>query len=213
MYDLMVFLVGAVVVSLSGVMAPGPVTAATLAAGTRRRHAGGLIAVGHGVVELPLMVLIVLGMGRLFESRAATIGIGLVGGGFLLLLGVQMLRALGARVDPAGKYGTMNPVWIGVILTGGNPYFLLWWATVGLALSSKALAFGRLAFALFALVHWLCDLVWLEALSWASFEGSRLLGERSQRVVLAICGVALLVVGALFVGDAGSTLLRARPGQ
>ena len=84
---------------------------------------------------------------------------------------------------------------------------------VGLALSSKALTFGRLAFALFALVHWLCDLVWLEALSWASFKGSRLLGPRSQRVVLAVCAVALIVIGLLFLYDAGTRLLDARPGR
>ena len=33
------FLVKAVAISLSGVMAPGPMTVATMVAGTRRRHA------------------------------------------------------------------------------------------------------------------------------------------------------------------------------
>jgi hypothetical protein len=59
-----------------------------------------------------------------------------------------------------------------------------------------------LAFGLFALTHWLCDLVWLEALSLASFKGSRLLGGRNQRVVLAVCALALLVFGAMFIHDA-----------
>ena len=76
---------------------------------------------------------------------------------------------------------------IGIILTGANPYFLVWWATVGLALTTQAVELGLLAFALFSVVHWLCDLVWLEALSLASHKGTELLGGRVQRIVL--CGL------------------------
>ena len=55
------FLLTATAISLSGVLAPGPMTAATLAAGTRSRHAGAIIALGHGVVEFPLMLVIIAG--------------------------------------------------------------------------------------------------------------------------------------------------------
>ena len=110
------FLFKAVVISLSGVMAPGPVTAATVAAGTRRRHAGGLIALGHGVVELPLIVLIVGGIGRLLESAAVRIGIGLAGGGFLLLMGAQMLIGLRKAADLSARPSERHPLWTGVIL-------------------------------------------------------------------------------------------------
>jgi len=206
------FLLQAVVISLSGVMAPGPVTAVTLAAGTRSKHAGALIAVGHGIVEFPLMLLVVAGIGALFELKGVTIGIGLVGGAFLLFMGAQILAGLSQRTDPTDKYAGKSPVWIGVILTGGNPYFLLWWATVGLALTSRALQFGAMAFALFAVIHWLCDLIWLEALSWASFKGAKILGPKSQRIVLAVCSLALILIGLTFLYDAGSALLELKAG-
>ena len=206
------FLFQAVVVSLSGVMAPGPVTAVTLAAGTRSRHAGALIAVGHGIVEFPLMLLIMAGMGTLFRSKSVIIGIGFVGGGFLLLMGAQILAGLSRRTDPTDKYAGKSPVWIGIILTGGNPYFLLWWATVGLALTTRALQFGPRTFALFAVIHWLCDLIWLEALSWASFKGARILGPKSQRIVLAVCSLALILIGLTFLYDAGSRVLELKAG-
>ena len=45
--ELLFFLVGVVGISLSGVMAPGPVTATTIVMGSRNRWAGELIAVGH----------------------------------------------------------------------------------------------------------------------------------------------------------------------
>ena len=202
-----IFLFEAAAISLSGVLAPGPVTAATLAAGTRQRHAGALVAIGHGLVEFPLMALIMVGMGVVFELRGVRIGIGLAGGAFLVFMGVQMLRSLTRPAEAAEAPKKANPVWTGVVLTGGNPYFLLWWATVGLALATRALHLGATAFALFAIVHWLCDLIWLEALSLASHRGSQLLGGRIQRIVLIVCGVALVAFGLLFAWDAAKNLL------
>jgi len=57
-YEMFAFLLSTVAISLSGVMAPGPITAATLAAGARGRHAGAMICLGHVVVELPLILLL-----------------------------------------------------------------------------------------------------------------------------------------------------------
>jgi len=207
LYSLIVFLLTAVLISLSGVMSPGPITAATLTAGTRSRHAGSLIAIGHGIVELPLMILIMAGMSTLFKSEAVKIAIGFVGGLFLLHMGVQMFRDINKSSDPAGKYTEMKPLWIGIILSAGNPYFLIWWATIGLALATQAIELGVLAFGLFALIHWLCDLVWLEALSLAGYKGSKLLSLRSQRIVLGICSLVLVVFGMWFICDAGKGLL------
>ncbi len=199
---LWLFLLQAAGISLSGVMAPGPVTAATLAAGAKSRHAGAMIALGHGLVEFPLMLLVVAGAGALLARPAVAVGVGLVGGAFLVHLGIRILRDLG-RPDAAACAGRAGrPLWTGVVLTAGNPYFLLWWVTVGLALTERALEIGRAAFMLFAVTHWLCDLVWLEALSWASFKGTRLMDDRLQRRVLALCGAALVVLGAVFIRDA-----------
>lgn len=207
MEALIVFLLQAVIISLSGVMAPGPMTTAALAAGAKSRHAGARMALGHGIVEFPLMLLIMAGMGTLLASERVQIGIGLAGGAFLILLGVQMLRNLGAESDAAGPNSGRGPIWTGIILSGGNPYFLVWWATVGLALASRASELGVLAFGLFAVAHWLCDLVWLEALTMATFKGSELLGRRGQRAVLTVCALALLVFGVMFIHDAAGRVL------
>lgn len=166
------------------------------------------MALGHGVVELPLVVLIVLGLGRFFEMEGVKIAFGLAGGAFLMVLGVQMFQAarrpaaLNAARDGRSTFTT------GILLTACNPYFLLWWATVGLALATQASQFGLLAFALFAGLHWLCDVAWLEVLSLASYRGSRVFSEKSQRLVLAICGAALFFFAGKFLVDALGKLLR-----
>ena len=63
-------------------MQPGPITATVITMGARNRWAGTLLAVGHGIIEFPLMVLIILGLGRYFELPKVKILIGLAGGIF-----------------------------------------------------------------------------------------------------------------------------------
>ena len=206
--ELLLFLFGVVGISLSGVIAPGPVTATTIAMGSRNRHAGALIAIGHGIVEFPLMVLIVLGADRILKSATAQIIIGLAGGAFLLIMGAQMLKA-SRTLDQqtADSQAKRTPILAGIVLSAGNPYFLLWWATVGLGIATTAGKLGAWAFVLFALVHWLCDLVWLWALSWASYKGSTLLSEKLQKTVLVVCALFILAFGVYFLISASLSLL------
>ncbi len=205
-FEIIKFLLSAITISLSGVMAPGPVTAATLAAGSRSRHAGVWIAVGHGVVEFPLVLLIMAGMNLVFQIKGVQIGIGLAGGLMLMVMGGRIFKDLAHDNDSSAKYSEKSPLWIGILLTGGNPYFLLWWATVGMTLAVQAWQLGVVAFALFALVHWLCDLAWLEILSQASYRGTRLFGARTQKAINLVCGTALIVFGLLFLWDSGLAL-------
>jgi len=193
------FLIKAIGISLSGVMAPGAVTTAAIAQGARRRWAGVLMAVGHGIVEIPLIFFIMFGLGVLFQAGWFRIVVGLFGGAFLIWMGVGMLRDKGADDSPSGRTADAGPLMTGLILSIGNPYFLLWWATVGLNLALEARHLGWLAFVLFALVHWLCDLIWLTILSFGSFHGTSVLGPRSQRIVLQICGIALVLFGIHFI--------------
>jgi threonine/homoserine/homoserine lactone efflux protein len=196
------FLLTIVGISLSGVMAPGPITAATLAAGAKNRHAGAWVCAGHIAVELPLIVLLGGGLGTLLQSQAVRACIGLAGGVLLALMGLQLLASL-RKPNPAATVSVeRHPLWIGIALSVANPYFLLWWATVGLTLTSQAMEYGLLVLVLFGLLHWLCDFGWLEVLSYAGFKGSQALGSRSQLAISAICGVVLLGFGLKFIYDA-----------
>ncbi|TWU34302.1 LysE family transporter [Novipirellula artificiosorum] len=199
---MLTFFVSAIAISLSGVMAPGPITAATLAAGARHRHAGAMIALGHAVVEVPLILLLVFGASNFLDSPTARAVIGLTGGAVLLLMGLQLLLSLRQKNNLVEAPVQRHPLVIGIVLTAANPYFLVWWATVGLTLATEALTLGIVVLALFTIVHWLCDLGWLEVLSMAGFKGSEIFGERAQFVVSAVCGVVLLGFGGKFLYDA-----------
>ena len=206
--NLLFFLAQVVGISLSGVMAPGPVTAAAIAMGARNRFAGALMAVGHGIIEFPLMILIILGMDKVLRSTTTKIVIGFAGGIFLVIMAIQMLRTVKSSEQQEVQVTKRGPLVAGIVLSGSNPFFLIWWASVGLNLAITATGIGIWAFALFAIVHWSCDLIWLSLLSWASFKGSELLGSRNQRIVLLICSLALFGFGLFFIYNAATTAIK-----
>jgi len=206
---LLVFLLKVFVISLSGAMQPGPVTATAIAIGTRNKYAGILMAVGHAVIELPLMILIMMGIGKLFASEKAQIAIGLAGGTVLLVMAIQMLVTAMRDRTTEEKPVKDKPVLAGLVLSGSNPYFLIWWATIGLKLATDAREFGIWSFPLFALTHWLCDGGWLQGLSWTSFKGATLLGPKKLRIVLLLCSGAMFLFGLKFIYDSVSSLVEA----
>ena len=200
MMDIFIFLSSVFAISLfSGAMSPGPMTAAVLAMGVSNRHAGLGISLGHGIIEIPLIVLIVLGFDKVLNSPQVKLLTGFAGGIVLLWMGVQILRNLNKAAETFDKNNRRGPVLTGVILSASNPYFLLWWATIGLKLAIDARTFGLGVFLLFIIAHWLCDYVWLEILSLASFKGSVVLGPKAEKIMLIVCGAALILFSIKFI--------------
>jgi len=117
--------------------------------GNETPHAGAWLAVGHAIVEVPLMVAVFYGVGYVLNSHVQSV-IAFVGGIFLLFMGVSMLRSIKQDAAGAGQYAG-SPVMAGVLLSIGNPYFLIWWPLWG-PLSCcvlAALAFGDLGLLLY----------------------------------------------------------------
>jgi threonine/homoserine/homoserine lactone efflux protein len=201
------FLVEAVLVSLSGVIAPGPITSVTVGFGNENPRAGAWVAVGHGLVEFPLMVGVFFGVGYLVDLPTVKAIIALVGSAFLLYLGIDMLRGIKEeQIAPMGS--KRSPILAGALLSAGNPYFLIWWATVGASLILRSVEFGLLGFAAFAVAHWLCDLTWDTFLSAVSFQGGQLFGRRFQQVVFGISGGFLIFYSGKLIWDGARILLR-----
>ena len=194
----MTFLFEAVLISLSGVMAPGPLTTVVVGKGSESPHAGVLVAVGHGIVEMPLMIAVFYGVGYLLDLPYVKAMIALVGGAFLLMMGIGMFRSIKQEVVGGSGYGRSSVI-AGVMLSIGNPYFVVWWGTVGAVLIMRSAEFGVMGFLVFAVAHLLCDFLWSYFLSALSFKGGQFFGRRFQEVVFAVCGMFLLVFSGKLV--------------
>jgi len=204
--DPAVFLLGVFFISFSGAMMPGPVTAAAIVKGQESSRSGILMALGHGVVELPLIVLIAFGLSGLFRLAAWKLAVGVLGGGFLIWMGVGMIRERSA-LGEGSKNVPFGGLQAGMITTASNPYFFIWWATVGAALITESLVWGLLGVALLIMVHWSVDLGWLWLVAFMSNKGKRVMSRKVQAAVFAVCGIVLAAFGLYFIMD-GSGLLR-----
>jgi threonine/homoserine/homoserine lactone efflux protein len=199
------FLLSVAVISLTGVMLPGPMTAATIAKGYQNKNAGALIAIGHGVIELPLIAAIYLGVGPFLGLPAVVNGIYIAGGVALFYLGFRMFRTAGDAPEEVGGLPASSVV-TGIVVTGTNPAFYVWWVTLGAALVAGAARFGVIGVVLLGVVHWPCDLVWSEFLSMGTFKSRKWWTGKVQRIVFSVCALVLLGFGAWFVFSGLSNL-------
>ncbi len=196
--SLPLFLGSVIVLSASGVMMPGPVTAVTVAKGSQRKWAGALIAIGHGIIEIPLILLVYFGLASYMKLTGVQIGVGLAGGLMLLWMAWGMFRTRPASLDDK-KDMPHSSIVAGLATTAASPYFFLWWATVGAALLVSATTFGKTGIIAFGAVHWSFDLVWLLLISWVVFKSKRLWTPKVSRVVFGICAAVLAGFGVWFI--------------
>ena len=199
MANLALFLISAFIISFSGAAAPGPVTAASIAMGVRNKYAGALLVVGHAIIELPLILLIILGFKRYFEFLLLRITIGFAGGAFLLWMAYGLFVNIKKSIDSADAFYKTGPIMTGLILSATNPYFTLWWITIGINLASKGLEFSIAGFMLFVLVHWASDLISFQFLSFAAFKGGKIISSRKLKIVFGICATAMMCYGIYFI--------------
>lgn len=196
------FILSVVFISLSGVMMPGPVTAVVVTEGHKNKNAGALVALGHGAVELPLIAVIYLGMGRYFELSAVKMSIGVLGGLMLMYMGIRMFQTARKPIIPEHPQSSYTPLVAGVMTTAANPYFFLWWATAGTLLTVTARNFGLVGLLALALSHWFCDLTWNFSVSRIVFKFKHFWGQRVQRVIFSVCAAILIAFGVGFVASA-----------
>ena len=179
-------------------MMPGPMFAVTLAKSYKSPWAGARIALGHAVIEVPLILLIYFGFARFFENSIVQLVLSIAGGGMIIGLGISMFRAR-AGVVQRGKDLPYNAFVAGIFTSGLNPFFLLWWATIGSMLVMKFLDFGATGLIVLIVVHWLCDLVWLSLVSNLVYRTHSLWGRKLQEGIFIASSLLLVGFGAWFL--------------
>jgi threonine/homoserine/homoserine lactone efflux protein len=131
--------------------------------------------------------------------------IGLLGGAFLLWMGLDIARsawwgAVSLSLTSAERSGTqVGPVVAGVLVSISNPYWVLWWATVGVSYVALALRQGPLALGSFYVGHILADLSWYSLVAFVITAGRSLLSQPVYRGLLVVCGLFLIALSVYFI--------------
>jgi threonine/homoserine/homoserine lactone efflux protein len=204
--DFTLFLASVMLISLSGVLMPGPLFAVTLKKAVKSKSAGALIAVGHGIVELPLMILIFFVLSQFTIPSAVQIAVGLVGGFLMVLMGIQTFKNR-YKTEEVNMSLKRDSVAAGIYTTAANAGFILWWLTIGTTLILNAQIFGFVGFSVFSGVHWLCDFSWYTVAAFAIFKSQRFLTDQVRMGITLFCVAVFIGFGAYFMGSAVWSLI------
>jgi len=198
----MVFVLTSFAAGLSGALVPGPMLTVTISDSLRKGSiAGPLVVSGHIITEMMLIILIISGLRWLIESPMIALIIGILGGSVLIFMGLKLFKT-NPKLYELDKELKSNHSSIadGIITSLSNPYFFIWWATIGFAFMFKGLEIAGL-FGLigFLLGHWSADISWYSMISFFTSKGSQIMNRHSYTLIMKICGVFLVTLGLYFI--------------
>jgi threonine/homoserine/homoserine lactone efflux protein len=213
-------------ISVSGVLSPGPLFFANLIYGSKEGFYSGVkIASGHTIVELLLVILLAGGIFGFssFKLTSESIRIiGLVGGTAIIIFSISQITNIIKRrrnIDVANDNNKSSysyfskisnkcirlerPFIIGLAFTALNPFFIIWWLTVGLKLISDSVyLFGIVEgiLILFSFHIWM-DYAWLSVTAYLMSKGRLIIQERLYQYFLLSISFVLASYGLYLVAE------------
>lgn len=175
-------------------------------------RAGFIIIIGHALLELLLIIVIFLGFNIVLQSKPAQIAIGIIGGLLLAYMGIDMiLGSLKNKISVntgSNKTSSGSMVVSGLVLSATNPYFLLWWAIVGLGFITQSYAsYGATGVTVYYFGHITADIIWYGLVSIIVGTTRKFIREKPYRIIITVLGCLLIFFGLKFVYGAVSSLL------
>lgn len=211
-YIVLIMFLKSMAVGFSGAVMPGSLLTYTMKQSlTASKRSGWIIAAGHAILELLLIVLIFLGFDTVLNSKYAIIVIGILGGALLMYLGIGMIwgavRNTAKVIIEDGKPQNQNMLLSGFLISAANPYFLVWWTGVGLAFVMKSYTmFGIPGVIVYYLGHICADFIWYGTISTVIGTTKKFINEKAYRVIIGMLGIVLVVFGFYFLFDAAIML-------
>lgn len=198
--------ISAFFIGFSGAMMPGPMLGVTIEGSLKKKWtAGPLIVLGHGILELILIIVMTFGLKDFFSNPTIAGIIGLLGGVYLAWMGYGMIKSginksvsLENQETDNSKMGK-NLVLVGLVVSATNPYFTIWWASAGMELIRQALTIGLIGVIFFFAGHILADFVWYSAVSLAFSKGKKLISDNMYRWIIMFLGVFIIGFSIYFI--------------
>ena len=148
-------------------------------------------------------MLFALGLNLFIDEPLVKQTIGVIGGIVLIGFGLyQILSSYFYRFNKEDKSprSSQHLFFIGIAFSSLNPYFILWWFTVGAQLILIALEFaGLLGVVFMYIAHVWMDYVWLCSVAWFAHKGVSFLTTGWYRILIIIFGGILLYFGLSFI--------------
>jgi threonine/homoserine/homoserine lactone efflux protein len=198
-YEIVSTLVLGFIIGLTGALAPGPTLVATINASLAGNWTAGLkVSLGHIIIETAIFFLIILGLAGF--ATPYTTAIAVIGGIALIVFGILTISgSRSASLSAAPEKAAASPYMAGLLTSAANPYFWIWWLSVGSALLIQALAGGLMLAVVFMIGHWAADTGWYVFVSTGISKGRTILSDTTYHRIMAACGVFLVIFGLYYL--------------
>ncbi len=206
------------IIGFTGAITPGPVFTAVIKETPQRGWTTGpLVVLGHSFTELILLIGLVLGLDAVLQSKLVELIISTIGGIILCILASLMLidvfiKRISITKELEGKAAEgpkkrYVPIVNGIVLSLTNPFWIIWWATIGVSLiftelpplSVVPIEFGLIGLAIFYIGHISSDLSWYTFVSVMIATGKKWITDRVYQVILVCCAGFLIYLGITFI--------------
>ena len=201
MQELFGFLGLVIIISASGVMSPGPLFAANIMYGLREGKISGLkMAIGHTIVEFPLILFLGIGFFSIENIPEIRIVITILGAIGLFGFAALQIRSVIKKEFSIETNSKQGPLVAGILLSALNPFFIIWWLTIGLVLISKSIeGFGLIGIIVLFFFHIWMDYVWLFTIAAFSSKAKNYLSKRNFKIIIVGLSLILIYFGIDFL--------------
>ncbi len=182
------------IIAFSGALMPGPLLTVTISESARRGIlAGPQLIAGHAILEAIMVTILLVGVGPFLQSDRSFIIIALSGAAVMLWMSIDMFKSLPSMTlhSATTRLYFAHPVVAGFIMSLVNPYWVIWWAAIGLGYVTYSMTFGLQGLLCFFTGHILADLTWYTFVSFSIAKGKQFMTDAMYKIIIGICATAL----------------------
>ncbi len=204
---------GSLLVAFSGALVPGPMfTLVVTSVAQKGFWTSFFIVVGHSILELIIVILFFLGILKYLDNPIIVRIISILGGVFLLYMAASIIYSVVRKrmiLDLDKKnikknLGTKNTFIIvgnGILISLANPYWYVWWLTIGAAFMVRSVTMSFGGVSAFYVGHILADFIWYLFIGFIISTGRRFFNQKIYNGILIACSAFLVYLGIRFIVD------------
>ena len=130
-----------------------------------------------------------------FKTTIVVLGaVGLFG-----FAGLQIQNVLRKKIQTGQKI-KHNAILTGIMFSALNPFFIIWWFTIGFKLISDSIElWSYWGIGILFAVHIWMDFVWLGFIAFSASKASNLLSSKNYRILMAALSGVLIYFGINFI--------------
>jgi len=214
MNDIYQIFIGSMIVAFSGAMVPGPMLTLVISSVAKKGFwTSFFIVVGHSLLELVVVIGFLLGILKYLENPIIVKIIGILGGVFLLYIGVDIIisifkkkyaidfKSIVKKRTITGK-STGTVILQGILISLMNPYWYIWWISIGAAFLIKSVKFNTPGISSFYIGHISADFIWYLFIGFLINTGRKFFNQKIYNCILAACSAFLFYLGIRFIIEA-----------